>query len=212
MSMRIGLFAKHDVPVLYQSAYIGVQDAPLSLLSLPAVSTSGPVPQKPSLRIFSQRVVRETPSGTALASFAAGLPYRFLNMEAFCAFTRFGEPCDAFSWVVEQGLFREDRLSQEAAARQLTGRPRVPADSAARGYFPANRGRAMPLSLRMSVKMSVIGDRRSGELRKVVLGKGNDVLTPGPQRRDMELDHIQPVVEIGPETSFRHEPGQVGIA
>ena len=55
---------------------------------------------------------RDAEQDSGLRNFAARLAYGFLDVQAFRALARLGEPCDALSWVVEQSLFREDRLSR----------------------------------------------------------------------------------------------------
>ena len=54
--------------------------------------------------------------------------------------------------------------------------------------------------------------RAAGELREIMLRERNDILTSGPQRRYLQLVDIQTVVQIGPETSFRHQGRQIRVA
>ena len=109
-------------------------------------------------------------------------------MPAFGALARLGEACDTLSRLVEQYLFREDRLGRDVrrvggqAKRTLEPVTQFP-DISRPTMVAQGRSRS-----RCQRRYAVAG--AAGELRKIVLRKRNDVLTPSPQRRDMQLDNV----------------------
>ena len=134
--------------------------------------------------LFPKGRTGDAEQGGGFPDLTIGLGYRLLYVPTFGPFARLGETCDPLSRLIEQHLFWEDRLSRylrrvgRQAERTLEPvaqfadipRPTMVAQGRSRsrcqGWYPMARA--------------------AGELRKIVLRKRNDVLTPRPQRRDME--------------------------